>query len=119
MAISPGKAARNLGLFQAGMKQTVARSLREESGPRILAHIRQRYFRKRGKPGPDYIVSRSGRLESSLELTVQLRSEGAIMRVKMYGPQAKILEYGGTTRPHTICAKPGRVLLYGDRKSVV
>ena len=110
MGISPGKAARNLGIFQAGMRQTIARALREEAGPKILDHIRRRYFRRGGPPGRDYIVSRTGKLMGSLDLTVQLTSQGAVLRVKMYGPQAKILEYGGRTRAHTIRAKAGRVL---------
>ncbi len=83
-----------------------------EAGDEVLdwtvKFIKRSYFRSSGKPSASYIVSRTGHLKSTVrrkkmrKMTNLPFLAGSVMMGDATTPQARILEFGGRTRPHMI-----------------
>lgn len=80
---------------------------------------KRKYFvQGRGRTRPDKIVSRTGRLRSTVKHVParKRKSHGTIVAGIQMGdsstPQARILELGGTTRPHIIRARRAPTLAF-------
>lgn len=80
--------------------------------------VKRKGFAKKSKTAPpvaDKITSRSGKLKKSVEYFIGVR-RGFLRRsqvdagLRMTGPQARILEKGGRTRPHIIVPKKAKML---------
>ena len=92
-----------------------------EAGDEVLdwtvKFIKRSYFRSGGKPGKSYIVSRSGHLKSTVRYKKMRKMTnlpfiaGGVMMGDSSTPQARILEFGGRTRPHMIFPKKAGGLL--------
>jgi hypothetical protein len=103
------------------MNREIDRAIRETYNEQLelaVRYVKRNYFRKRGDPRPEIIVSRSGRLESTVRVNraVNKGGQGLIIGGLKMGdsrtPQARILEYGGRTRPHTIAARRAPTLAF-------
>ena len=105
------KVAADIDRFAKGLNQ-IARGLLKEEGEKLVRYIKFSKFRAGGKPGPRSIVNRTGQLQSTLKSIVKFSGRGLTMEISMSGPQARILEEGGTTRPHEIRPKRRGGVLY-------
>lgn len=98
------KVAADIDRFEKGLNN-IARDVLREEGEKLIRYIKFSKFRRGGAPGPRSIVSRTGALEGSLKSIVKFAGRGLTLEISMEGPQARILEEGGTTRPHVIRPK--------------
>lgn len=103
--------AARIDRYERGLNQIAAGILRSE-GRKLVRYIKRSKFRRRGEPGPDHIVSRTGRLERSLKSSVRFEADAIVLQVSMEGPQARLLEEGGVTKRRRICARRGRALAF-------
>jgi hypothetical protein len=105
------KVAASIRKFEKGFNNE-ARTFLADEGEKLLDYIRRTKFRRgRTFTGRDRlittksIVSRTGKLEKSLKAVTRFKRGGIVLEISMTGPQARILEEGGTTRPHVIRPK--------------
>lgn len=108
-------------LFKAYVNKDLNRAVRkgvDEGLKFAVGYVKKHFFRHGGDPGPGYIVSRSGKLES----TVTFKKARKLTNIGLIGgslsmgdrstPYAGILEYGGRTRPHMIVPRRSSVLVF-------
>ncbi len=85
--------------------------------------VKRSYFRSSGKPSASYIVSRSGHLKSTVrykkarKMTNLPFIAGSLMMGDASTPQARILEFGGRTRPHMIFPVKASALVFFWKKA--
>ncbi len=83
-----------------------------------VKYVRKTYFKSGGKPGRGYIVSRTGKLKSTVRAKKARKKTNLAFITGNLGmgdpstPQARILELGGRTRPHMIYAKKAPRLVF-------
>ena len=111
MATTVRKLAADIRKFDRGYRR-FSKGVLEEEGEKLIRFIKRTKFRSAGNPGPKSIVSRTGRLEGSLRAITKFAGKGLTLEIEMSGVQARILEEGGTTRPHIIRARRAAALAF-------
>jgi hypothetical protein len=80
--------------------------------------IKDKFFRTTGITSPDYIISRSGLLKSTVKATkvtlnrLTNKISGSVQMGSARTPYARIIELGGRTRPHVIRPKNASALVF-------